>query len=161
MTATYSMSNQFEQQKNIKAGTYTLVITVTLLLLFFLVSWRIPSPEEPLLNEGIEVNLGNSDFGKGDVAPTMPGAPAPEQAEQVSAAPKSSPPRDEPITSDEDNDEPDAPVLPKKVVNSTTKPKPQTNQNVPTTKPKEEQPAPPQPKPKATMGAYKGGTDES
>ncbi|CAN5440083.1 hypothetical protein BH10BAC3_BH10BAC3_23530 [soil metagenome] len=159
MTATYSMTNQFEQQKNIKAGGYTIGITAVLLLLFFLISWRIPAQEEPLLNEGIEVNLGNSETGLGDVPPTMPGDPAPEQAEQVSAAPKSSPPAEEPVTSDQDNNEPDAPVVPKKVANTTVKPKPQTNQNIPpTTKPKEEPPAPPQPKPKAVLGAYKGGT---
>ena len=61
MTANYSMTNQFEQQKNIKAGGYTALTLGLLLLFFFLVSWRIPLPEEPLLNEGIEVNLGNSD----------------------------------------------------------------------------------------------------
>jgi len=158
MTATYSMNNQFEQQKNIKAGSYTLAITVVLLLLFFIVSWRIPAQEEPLLNEGIEVNLGNSETGMGKVPPTMPGDPAPEQAEQKSAAPKSSPPAAEPITSEDDNDEPDAPVVPKKVAETVAKPKTQTNQNIPATKPKEEPPAPPQPKPKAQMGAYKGGT---
>lgn len=151
------MTNQFEQQKNIKAGGYTALTLALLLLFFFLISWRIPVPEEPLLNEGIEVNLGNSDFGSGDIPPTMPGEPAPEQAEQVKASPKSSPPAVQPLTSDDDNDEPDAPVLPKTVAKTTMKPKPQTNNTVPTTKPSEQPPAPQQPKPKATMGAYKGG----
>jgi outer membrane biosynthesis protein TonB len=153
------MTNNFEQVKNRKAGSYTLVITVVMLLLFFLISWRIPSPEQPLLNEGIEVNLGNSETGLGDIAPTMPGEPAPEQAEQASATPESSPPATEPISTEDDNDEPDAPVIPKTVAKTTVKPKPQTNQNLPTpTKPKQEPPAPPQPKPKAVLGAYKGGT---
>lgn len=157
MTAINSMTDHFEQQKNIKAGGYTAITLAILLLFFFLVSWRIPVPEEPLLNEGIEVNLGNSDFGSGDIPPTMPGEPAPEQAEQLSAAPKSSPPAAEPVTTDDDNDEPDAPVIHKTVAKTTTKPKTHVNDAVPTTKPSQEPPAPQQPKPKATMGAYKGG----
>lgn len=151
------MTNQFEQQKNMKAGGYTVIIVTILLLLFIIISWRIPVPEEPLLNEGIEVNLGNSDFGSGDIPPTIPGDPAPEQAQQISRAPLSSPPPVQPITSDDDNEERDAVVLPKTVANTSKRPKPQTNNNAPAKKASEQPPAPPQPKPKATMGAYQGG----
>lgn len=152
------MTTIFEKEKNRKAATYTLITVAVLLLLMFIISWRLPVPEEPLLNEGIEVNLGNSETGLGDIPPTMPGDPAPEQAEQMASTPKSSPPIAEPVTAEDDNDEPDAPVLPKKVAVNTPKPKPVTNQNTPAPKATQQPPSPPQPKPKATMGAYKGGT---
>jgi hypothetical protein len=107
-----------------------------------------------LLNEGIEVNLGNSDFGKA-MCPPIPGEPAPEQAEQISRA------QNRPT-----------PYNRLRVMMITTNPmrlfcqKPlpiplnqsHTNQNTPTTNPSEQPPALQQPKPKATMGAYKGGT---
>ena len=152
------MTNQFEKEKNAKAGVYTLVIMGVLFLVFFLVSWTMPGPEVPLTDEGIEVNLGNSETGIGDIPPTMPGDPAPEQAEQKIAAPVSNPPAPEPVTSEDDNDEPDAPVLKRPAEKTVTKPKPQTNQTAEVKKTSELPPAPPQPKPKATMGAYKGGT---
>lgn len=157
LIAFQNMTNKFEQEKNIKAGSYTLMIVALILFLFFIISWKIPKQEEPLLDEGIEVNLGNSDFGSGDVPPMMPGEPAPEQAEQKTSAPKASPPAAQPLTSDDDNNNPDAAELPKPVANTTPKPKPHTNNTVTTAKPTKEPPAPPQPKPKATMGAYKGG----
>jgi hypothetical protein len=151
------MANHFEQQKNAKAGAYTLATLGVLFLVFFIISWKIPGPEQPLLDEGIEVNLGNSDFGSGDIPPTMPGEPAPEQAEQQMSTPASNPPAPEQVTTEDDNDEPDAPVLKRPVEKTVVKPKPQTNQNAVTKKVTEQPPAPPQPKPKATMGAYKGG----
>jgi outer membrane biosynthesis protein TonB len=157
MTATYHMSNQFEQEKNKKAGGYTLITVAAIAFVLFIISWRLPQPEEPLLDQGIEVNLGNSDFGSGDIPPTMPGEPAPEQAEMAPSTPKSSPAAEEPITADDDNDEPDAPVLPKTKPHTTPKPKPVTNNNIATTKPTKAPPAPPAPKPKAVLGAYKGG----
>jgi hypothetical protein len=162
MTSVYSMShnrtNIFEKEKNIKAGTYTLIAIVVLFLMFFLISWTMPISEEPLLDEGIEVNLGNSETGLGDIPPTVPGDPAPEQAEQTASTPQSSPPVQEEVTTEDDNDEPDAPVIAKKVAVNTPKPKPVVNQNPPTPKATQQPPSPPQPKPKATMGAYKGGT---
>jgi hypothetical protein len=58
----------------------------------------------------------------------MPGEPAPEQAEQRMSTPASNPPAPEPVTTEEDNDEPDAPVLKRPVEKTVSKPKPQTNQ---------------------------------
>lgn len=154
---TLAMTNHFERDKNAKAGGYTLMIIGALFLMLILVNWTIPQLPEPLLNEGIEVNLGNSETGLGDIPPMIPGDPAPEVAQSIASAPKSNPPVAEPITADEDNNDPDAPVLPKKIEN-TVKPKPQPTTNMATAKPRPEPPAPPQPKAKATMGAYSGGT---
>jgi hypothetical protein len=110
-----------------------------------------------LLDEGIEVNLGNSETGFGDIPPMVPGEPAPESAEQLASTPPSNPPAPEEVTSDEESDEADAVTVPKKVEKTVAKPKPVTNQTVDNRKVANTPPAPPQPKPKAQMGAYKGG----
>ena len=69
------MQNE-ESSKNIKAGTITGILCGLLLMLFFMVSWKSTIPENPIVEEGIEVNLGNSDDGMGDEQPLAPGDPA-------------------------------------------------------------------------------------
>ena len=64
---------QFEREKNIKAFGMTVLITGAIFLFLFLVSWTIPQPPPPPVDEGIEVNLGNSDFGMGKIPPQIPG----------------------------------------------------------------------------------------
>jgi hypothetical protein len=54
-----------DTQKNVRAGTLTAVICGLLVVMFFIISWTIPAPEIPPAEEGIEVNLGNSDQGLG------------------------------------------------------------------------------------------------
>lgn len=147
----------FEREKNIKAGGYTLLVSAVVVFLLFIITWSIPYPPPPLLDEGIEVNLGNSETGFGDIPPMVPGEPAPESAEQLASTPPSNPPAPEPVTSDEESTEPDAVTVPKKVEKTIAKPKPTTNQTVDNKKVANTPPAPPQPKPKAQMGAYKGG----
>ncbi|HSC55131.1 MAG TPA: hypothetical protein VLC98_15975 [Phnomibacter sp.] len=147
----------FEREKNIKAGGYTAVITAIVALLLFFITWSVPYPPPPLLDEGIEVNLGNSETGLGDIPPMMPGEPAPEAGAQIAATPPSNPPAAEPVTSEEDADEADAVTVPKKVEKTVTKPKPVTNQTVQQKKVSNTPPAPQQPKPKATLGTYAGG----
>lgn len=72
------MVSNFESQKNWKAAGYTTGIIVLLLLLLFYVKWVTPVMPLPPLEEGIEVNLGNSDQGSGDDQPFEPGDPAPQ-----------------------------------------------------------------------------------
>ncbi len=140
-----------------KAAGYTFLILSVIVFLLLFISWKAPLRDEALLDEGIEVNLGNSDFGLGDIPPMVPGDPAPEAGEPIASAPQSSPPPPEPVTSEDDNDEPDAVTVPRKPAETSAKPKPVTNQTVSTTKPKPQPPAPAPPKPKATMGSYSGG----
>ena len=140
-----------------KAGGYTFLVLSVVVFLLLVISWKNPVQEDALLDEGIEVNLGNSDLGLGDIAPMVPGDPAPEAGEPVASAPKSSPPPVEPVTSEDDNNDPEAVDVPRKPATTTNKPKPVTNQTVSTAKPKPEPPAPAPPKPKATMGSYSGG----
>jgi TonB family protein len=69
----------FERSKNIKALSYTIIILGALFFLFVLMSWTLPLTPPPPVDEGVEVNLGNSDQGFGTVAPQIPGEPAEEQ----------------------------------------------------------------------------------
>ena len=147
----------FEKKKNTKAAAWTTGVLGGLFLFFVLVSWTIQPPEVPLMDEGIEVNLGNSETGLGDIPPMIPGEPAPEPQEAMASTPQSSPPPEEPVTSIEDSRDADALVVPKKVEKTTTKPKATINESVATNKPKAEPPAPKPQKPKATMGTYTGG----
>ena len=73
-----------EKEKNIKALTYTMIVCGALFLIFFFVKWTLPNVTPPPVLEVIEVNLGNSDQGLGDVAPQMPGEPAETKDEQYS-----------------------------------------------------------------------------
>ena len=152
-----------DNQKNIRAATWTGVICGGLLLMFFLVSWTTPLPEPEPVDEGIEVNLGNSDQGKGDIAPMIPGPPTVDQ-EEVNTPPKTQITRAEEAkeveTDDNDKEAPPA-VVPKPVVKKPEAkdvPKKENTTPVKTTNPKPaivDNPTPAPPKPKAT---YKGGT---
>lgn len=157
------MSSDFEKAKNVKAGTITGVISGCLLLFFFLVSWSVPVVVPPPVEEGLEVNLGNSDDGLGEVQPLIPGAPAAAEQE-VNTPPKAANTAVQDVraieTDDNDTEAPDVSVHKPKVSNpkstnvptkeNTTLKKQQTN-NKPQVV---ENPAPAPPRPKAT---YKGG----
>ncbi|MBZ5855881.1 hypothetical protein [Flavihumibacter profundi] len=161
------MTADFEVQKNIRAGSYTAGVIGMLLLILFLVKWSLPVVPPPPMEEGIEVNLGNSDKGFGDDQPMSPEKPAP--AEQ----PKYSPPKAAAVvaannrdveTDDRDND---APAVKKPVVvkpNATKIPvkeeavKPKSNPPTPVVNPV---PAPPKPKAvfKGVSGNGAGGNE--
>ena len=64
---------EFEKKKNRQALLLTLSVLGAFFLFFFLVSWTIPAIPPPLANEGVEVNLGNSETGFGDIPPQIPG----------------------------------------------------------------------------------------
>ena len=146
----------FEREKNIKALTYTLGICTLLFIIFFYVKWTLPQVTPPPAMEFLEVNLGNSDQGLGDVAPQLPGEPAAAEDEQYTP-PAASPlaPQQQNITGDE-NETDDATAV-KSSVKPVVKP---NNITIPAvTTPKaitqpivNPTPAPPQPK-----AVYKGG----
>ncbi|MBX3241543.1 MAG: hypothetical protein KIT80_11195 [Chitinophagaceae bacterium] len=157
------MSQDFETSKNVKAGTITGVISGGLFLIFFLVSWSAPVIQEPVFEEGLEVNLGIDEDGSGDVQPLRPGPPS--AAEQV----VNTPPRVEkaPVqsvkaveTDDNDKEAPDVSVPKPKVADpkSTTLP---TKENTTVKKAAETKPQPvvenPQPAPPKPKATYKGG----
>lgn len=151
------MSPVFEREKNIKAATYTTVVCVLLLIVFFFAKWTLPQVAPPPFEEGIEVNLGNSDEGLGDVAPELPGDPAEAPEEEYSPPATSQPVAEEQNIAGDENEADDAPVVnnnPKPVVKNNNLSKPVVAKPRENTQPVVN-PTPAPPKPKAV---YKGGT---
>jgi hypothetical protein len=161
------LAENFESQKNAKAGGYTAVVCGCLLAIFLFVKWTLPTqpPEPP--EEGIEVNLGNSEMGLGEDQPMSPDRPSPSVARAAYTPPKAAPVVSEPVKDIETDDKhddapeivkppvtrPNATKAPEKVVveKRTAKPAAVTN------------PTPPAPKPKAVFkgvtGDGKGGNE--
>ncbi|MFT3680053.1 MAG: hypothetical protein QM791_07250 [Ferruginibacter sp.] len=151
----------FEAEKNRKAFIYTVIICAIILLLAFLIKFRIDKVIPPVVQDLIEVNLGNNDEGygeeqpliKGEMSPSVP-VPAPAQHTAATTA-KDEPSKD--IEPDDNADEEAAPVKkPEKVVPKTTavkentaKPSKTTNTNNPVT-------TPPAPKPQKPKYSYNG-----
>jgi hypothetical protein len=73
--AAYMVDN-FESQKNFRASVYTAIICGLIIALLLLISWSLPVIQPPVVDEGIEVNLGNSDKGMGSNQPYLPGKSA-------------------------------------------------------------------------------------
>jgi outer membrane biosynthesis protein TonB len=149
------MQASFEKEKNLKASAYTGTICVLLFLLFFFLQWTLPQIPPPSFGEGIEVNLGNSETGLGDVAPQSPGEPS-ATAETQSATPQSTPQTAEQKVQPDEYDDGDAPSIRKS--ETKTPPKPVTETKTVVKKPVTTagvNPTPAPPKPKAV---FKGGT---
>jgi hypothetical protein len=163
-----SMTDNFESEKNLKATGYTAVICALLLILMLYISWTQPVIVPPVVEEGIEVNLGNSDQGLGTDQPYLPGKPSAEDKEKYTP-PKQAVVEKEPVKDVEtdDNNKEEAPVVKKAVVtkpNATKIPdKEIVKKAVRPVKVPETTPTPPKPHPKAvfhgTNGAGTGGNE--
>jgi hypothetical protein len=156
MTNYQSMSASFEREKNLKASVYTGMICVSLLLLFVFLQWTLPQIPPPSFGEGIEVNLGNSETGLGNIAPQVPGEPSVTE-DTKSAPPKSSnQPVDQPKINTDEYADGEAPAVNKPKTKPVTKPiidpAPALKKPMPVTV---TNPTPAPPKPKAV---FKGGT---
>ena len=162
------MADNFESQKNLKASGYTLGICILLALLFFFISWTLPVQPPPVVEEGIEVNLGNSDQGLGTDQPYLPGKPSAQDHEKYTP-PKQAVVEKEPVKDVEtdDNNKEDAPVVKKAPVTKPNATKIPDKEVVKTparpVKQPETTPTPPKPRPKALMhgvnGTGTGGND--
>jgi hypothetical protein len=164
MSQVYNMNSLTQQDRanNPKAAAITAIVHGVILFIFFVIPMAATLKNDPIVNEeGIEVNLGNSDIGFGDVQPLAPGDPAPVQEEQASPAPQQIElPNDDVEKETSDRDDVDAPVVnkpekkttPSKIVTNT----PPVAKTKPATQPVVN-PTPAPPKPKATMSAP-GGT---
>jgi hypothetical protein len=75
-------NHEFEVRKNRKAALYTLLICGTLILMLLLVSWNLPFNPPTPVEEGLEVNLGNSDQGLGSNQPFLPNNPSKQDQEK-------------------------------------------------------------------------------
>jgi hypothetical protein len=152
--------HQFESKKNMRAGSYTALVCGLLLVIFLFVKWGMPPlPPPPPFDEGIEVNLGNSDIGSGNDQPMQPNPPAPSE-QQAYAPPKAAVAKEEVKDIETDDKDEEAPVIKKPPVakpEATKVPEKEVVKAKPVTNPKPaETPAPPAPKPKAQMKAISG-----
>lgn len=152
-------ASSFEAEKKRKAFTYTAIIVAVMLLLAFFITWPILQPPRPLVEDLIEINLGNNKEGFGAVQPLIKGQMGPSQevtAKQAKAAPAPEPPAKD-IQPDPIEDKDAEPVTKlEKVV-----PKAITIAKEPVTKPvKTVNPAPavvmPAPKPQKPKATYNG-----
>lgn len=159
MANTASMHDQhFESRKNIRAGSYTLLICILLAIIFLFMRQTFPPPPV-LADEGIEVNLGNSEQGFGEDQPLLPGQPSPQDNQSYTPPKQTIAENDDTkdIETDDKNDDapeikkppvvkPDAKKIPEKdvVKNTPKKVEPVTN------------PTPPAPKPKAVFKGVNG-----
>ena len=101
----------FESKKNIKAGAYTTILIGLIITLFFIVSWSSPPLVEKIVDEGLEVNLGSSETGLGDIQPLIPDAPAPLE-EEISTPPPTRAQESREVKEIETNDDDkDAPAI--------------------------------------------------
>jgi hypothetical protein len=109
MQNAFAMTQELDQQRKRNALLLTLGTGGALLLLFILLRWPIPTISQPVVEEYIDVNLGNSDVGSGNDQPQIPGAPAPLAAAIAPAQPAAS--NDVRQVETDDNAPSDAPVI--------------------------------------------------
>jgi hypothetical protein len=156
-------ASSFEAEKQRKAFTYTAIIVAVLLLLAFFITWPIVQPPKPLVEDLIEINLGNNEEGFGQVQPLIKGEMGPSQAvaaTQAKAAPAPEPPAKD-IQPDDIEDKDAAPITkPEKII-----PKATNIAKEPVSKPvKTTNPAPvvmPAPKPQKPKATYNGAGNGS
>ncbi len=157
MTNLNNMQVDFERNKNLKASGITLLLCSLLLIIFFFVQWTLPVAPPPIVEEGIEVNLGNSETGLGNIAPQTPGEPSKEERPVTQQA-KTSQPITQPQNIATDDNETDNAAEINKPSKAVIKNK-SNNIITPSIK-KIKAVLPPAPKPqiaKAQMGKYSGG----
>lgn len=156
--------NRYTQQEsttNPKAAAITILLHGIILFILFVIPLAATITQSPVKeDEGIEVNLGNSDIGFGDVQPLIPGDPAPVVEEQAAPPQQTAEPNEEPDIETSTKEDADAPEIKKPEVKTkpakVTTTTPPVASNKPATQPVVN-PTPAPPKPKATMTAP-GGT---
>jgi hypothetical protein len=119
-----TLQHPAEDRNSKKALLYTLMVYSILLLLCFMVRWRLEPPAPTVVSDLMEINLGNNAEGEGDVQPLVKG----DRSEIVQPEPE--PPVPAPAQSAQDagpqpeasNDADDAPI-------ERVPPKPSVNKN--------------------------------
>jgi hypothetical protein len=152
MLYNYTMQATFESEKNKKAFIYTVIICGSILLLSIFIKWDLTKPYTPVIEDLIEVNLGNDAEGYGDVQPLVKGEMGPAKEEAI--------PKSEASTSFENTVEPEddkeeaAPVT---NIKKNPTPKVSTTPTINSKKTNTNQVvANPSPKPKTPTSIYKG-----
>lgn len=157
MHYTTTMSAPFEAEKNKKAFLYTAAICVAILLLVLFITWPLTKVPEPIVQDLIEINLGNDAEGFGEQQPLIKGEMSPTQdlpsppQEKSSATASDEPAKD---LTDDNADKDAAPIAKpvKPVPTATALPKPTATQPVKINTP----PVAPTPKPQKPKYAYNG-----
>jgi outer membrane biosynthesis protein TonB len=154
------MRDPFESEKNIKASGYTLGICAGVLILLLFAKWTLPDIPPPPVEEGIEVNLGNSDQGLGTNQPFLPGQPAPADKQAYTPPKQTARDAEESKDFETDDKDKDAPVVAKPPV---TKPEATKipDKDIVKAKPVKSpqpvnEPAPAPPRPKAVFKGVNG-----
>lgn len=156
-----NLEHEFNARKNREAGLYTLLICGVLITMLLLVSWNLPFNPPMPVEEGLEVNLGNSDQGLGSDQPFLPNDPSRQDQEKYTPPKTVSPTKEALKDVETDDKDPDpAPAVKQPPV---TKPEakkiPDKDLTVKTPR-KTIQPAvnptPAQPKPKAVFHGVNG-----
>lgn len=140
------LTDKFDSEKNKKAFAYTAFICGVIFLLFILIHWKVESPTVPVIQDLIEINLGNNEEGFGEEQPLIKGERSPSKSEINTPKPEpAAPAPEDKVEPDETADKDAAPV---------TKPV----KTVPKIKTKTETPAPvvPAPKPQKPRITYDG-----
>ena len=124
-----------QTEENKKALIYTTAICTILIILFILIRWNTNPPPELVIQDQIEINLGNEEEGFGQEQPLIKGSPTPE-VEKSTPSPTSS--DDNSNVTPDDNAEADAAVITKteKKTTKTNLPKVTTPTNTNKNKPK-------------------------
>ena len=157
----YQVDSNFESKKNTRASAYTLGICTIILLMLLYISWTLPTPPPPPVEEGLEVNLGNSDQGLGTDQPFLPGQPS-AQDQQKYTPPKPAVAEKEAMKDVETDDvnKEEAPVVKKPAVTKPDATKIPDKEAIPKkviAKPRPvENPAPVKAKPKAVFSGVSG-----
>lgn len=95
-------------ERHKKALTYTAVICGVLLLLFIMISWKVLPPAPPVVEDLIEINLGNNEDGFGEEQPLIKGDRSPENETAPAPTPAVKETEAEEKVTPDDNAEPDA-----------------------------------------------------
>lgn len=90
--------------KNRKALLYTSAVCSLFLIIAIFYTWQLPIKATPVVQDYIDINLGNESEGFGDVQPLVPGDPAPDEPSAQSNIPSNQDPSISSVVADETND---------------------------------------------------------
>ena len=106
-----AMTHSFEKEKNKKALTYTIIICGALLLLCIIVRWKSYAVAENLVQDLMEINLGNNTEGLGDEQPLVNGKPTSNKEPNIDNSEMGNIEKPSPIETDNNNDKDAATII--------------------------------------------------
>ena len=104
------MMQSFSTEENKKAAVYTAIICGILLLLFIFIRWSVLPPTAPVIEDQIEINLGNEEEGFGEEQPLVKGTPSNAKEENNTPTPPDQSANDN-IAAPDNNDADAAPIV--------------------------------------------------